>query len=52
MKNLRSRAVDLEQLLRTMLSDFVPRARQKNIDFGLETTGDAPSSSTAIRCCS
>jgi len=33
--------VDLEQLLRTMLSDFVPRARQKNIDFGLETT-DAP----------
>ena len=22
-----------------MLSDFVPRARQKNIDFGLETTG-------------
>ena len=33
--------VDLEQLLRTMLSDFVPRARQKNIDFGLETA-DAP----------
>ncbi len=31
--------VDLEALLRTMLSDFVPRARQKNIDFGLETTG-------------
>jgi two-component system sensor histidine kinase TctE len=23
-----------------MLSDFVPRARQKNIDFGLETTGE------------
>ncbi|WP_374264566.1 sensor histidine kinase N-terminal domain-containing protein [Zoogloea sp.] len=32
--------VDLEALLRTMLSDFVPRARQKNIDFGLETTGE------------
>ncbi len=31
--------VDLEVLLRAMLSDFVPRARQKNIDFGLETTG-------------
>ena len=30
--------VDLEALLRTMLSDFVPRARQKDIDFGLETT--------------
>jgi len=32
--------VDLETLLRAMLSDFVPRARQKNIDFGLETTGE------------
>lgn len=32
--------VDLESLLRNMLSDFVPRARQKNIDFGLETTGE------------
>jgi two-component system, OmpR family, sensor histidine kinase TctE len=31
--------VDLEVLLRAMLSDFVPRARQKSIDFGLETTG-------------
>ncbi len=31
--------VDLEALLRAMLSDFVPRARQKDIDFGLETTG-------------
>jgi two-component system sensor histidine kinase TctE len=32
--------VDLESLLRNMLSDFVPRARQKDIDFGLETTGE------------
>ena len=31
--------VDLEALLRAMLTDFVPRARQKAIDFGLETTG-------------
>jgi len=33
--------VDLENLLRTMLSDFVPRARQKHIDFGLETAEEA-----------
>ncbi|MCE1185402.1 MAG: sensor histidine kinase N-terminal domain-containing protein [Zoogloea sp.] len=30
--------VDLEALLRPMLTDFVPRALQKGIDFGLETT--------------